>query len=150
MGKELPSVTTPATAEHDTRARRIRRGIVTGLGVFVLAVLVWRSLFVPVSVDLVVEPTELVPDGQSTATIMVAPVNRLGMHVPFRRLALVCTIEEGHQLATLSYNADSTIVTLTAGTDPGEVVLRIDVSGFPFTMEARIALLPAMAEARAE
>src|SRR5512135_424359 len=79
-----------------------------------------------------VQPQRIFADGQSSSAVRVLRLNRLGMTIPLSRIALRCVIEEGTDLVSSAYNADSTRLTLTALRRPGVVRMRIVTRAWPF------------------
>jgi hypothetical protein len=102
-----------------------QRYLILSVAIAAIGLCVWRYVFVPVGFDVIVDPPELVPDGSSQAVVSIVLANRVGTRVPWKSGRLHCVLDQGAGLVSVRYNADSTSVTLTAGNEPGQVVMRV-------------------------
>ncbi len=124
------------------------RYIFVTAAVVLVAMLIWNYFLVAKRADVIITPTQLAPDGRSTATVRLALFNRAGYAIPFRHPSLSIEILQGQELARFEYMPDSTVVILHAGYQSGRIEMNVHSKVTPFPLFASLTIAPQLAEFR--
>jgi hypothetical protein len=97
------------------------------LSIILMMAIVYLALQFMAVTDLFVEKSTnyLYPDGTSTITINVLPMNRFGVRVPFRNVIMRFDIIEGEDKIQV-INKELSRLTLRARYETGDVIIRIE------------------------
>lgn len=91
--------------------------------------------------DVSVDPPTLYPDGQSTATITLIPLNALRFRTPLVYPKFYYTIQEGKGKVTLTLATDSTSLKVQAKYEPGTVSLFLHSNLMPLPIKVTIQIV---------
>jgi uncharacterized protein YfaT (DUF1175 family) len=113
---------TPHKLKHFSKPERL---LIAFCLVILLGFAAYRFVFQVETLDVQVIPSNLVPDGNSTVTVVVIPNNALGFRTPFVSPNVTFEIEEGKEKVEAIPLSDSLSLRLRAKFQSGEVVILV-------------------------
>lgn len=116
------------------------RWLILGGIIIIASFLINKFILETTKLDVSVEPQSLYPDGKSSVTVKLVPLNALNFRAPFVHPKFVCTIEDGADKVTITYSSDSTSIQVHAKYESGAVTLLLKTNIFLLPVSVTIPI----------